>query len=246
MSSKNLSILFRKDGFSFCVLRNGEIIHSDSVEVDTEHTEFQEFKKIFDANLYLQQTYAKVDAALLTNRFNLVPEEIFESDPDAQKWLEFNAEVFENDVVQSEIAGHGARIVYAVPGDLKKLMHDRFGEVEIKNASQVFIGEITAEDDNPQVFVNVHADVIEILLLKDKKLFFYNIFDTKTREDVVYYILNTFKQLGLDPNETALYYFGWTKDHQSLKMLMNFVRHVIPGTSEPYLMQHFTEIKNTL
>lgn len=241
MSDKTLSILFRKNGFSFCVIRQGEIVHFG----EETFSEEKNLNALFSSGLYFQQKYEKVHVAILTNQFNLIPEDYFDKDPDAQKWLEFNAEVFENDEIRYEnIEGSNIKLVYALPSELGDVVQEQFGKTEIRNASAVFIESIKSDATEPQIFINVHVDVLEILITKTGKIQFYNIFETATREDVVYHILNVLKQLKLDPNSIELYYFGWNHEHEALKMLMNFVRHVMPGTSESNLMQHYTEIQN--
>ncbi|MDO5655231.1 MAG: DUF3822 family protein [Flavobacteriaceae bacterium] len=243
MSEKTLSILFRKDGFSFCILKNAELVYSGHVSVQMDAQNPLVWKEITEKHPYLGQKYQRVIASILSPQFLLIPQNIFKSDKDPQKWLEFNAEIYENDYITSApIPDHDAELIYAFPNEIKNWVKSEFGLNDLQNASLIFIKSILSESDIPQFFVNVHQDCLEILLLQKDKILFYNIFETQSREDVVYYILNVYHQLQQDTNTIELYYFGWTEDNDYLKMLMKFVRHVIPGSSDLNLMKHYTEI----
>lgn len=249
MVIKKLSILLQKGGFSFCVLKNDELLHAEKVKFDTTlDKSYNDLLKIeFSKQLYFNQDYKEIKVALLNNQFNIIPNEYFEKEKDAQKWLEFNAHVFEEDQIkETNVAHQEAKLIYAFPLELEQFLQEKFEDFKLRNASEVFVNSFQIDSDNPQVFVNVHLNQIELLIFKDAKLYFYNIFEVETKEDIVYYILNSLEQLQLDPNLIELYYFGWTLEDVALKMLMNFVRHVMPGTSNNTELSHYTEIQNLI
>ena len=241
MKDKKLSILFRKNGFSFSVWQNDELLHSDNIKTSNN----ADLEQTLNNQLLLQQTYAQVFVSILSTQFNLVPNRLFETDEDAQKWLEFNAEVYENDIVTYANISHDAKIVYAYPKELLEILNSKFGTKHIRNASEIFVKSIICESEKTQVFVNFHWDNLEVLILNKEQLLYYNIFEISCKEDVVYYILNVYKQLQLDPNVIELYYFGKPQD-EMLKMLMNFVRHVMPGVDNATLLQFYSEFKMTV
>lgn len=247
MSNKKLSILLQKGGFSFCVLNDEQLVHSAHVRF--ENTADKSYSELvsehFNKQLYLNQKYNQVSIAFLSNQFNLVPNEYFESESDPQKWLEFNADVYEDDQIQyGNLSSHDAKLVYAFPKELEEYLRKKFKDFDLKNASEIFINSFQIETEDAQAFINIHLNQIEILIFKDQKLYFYNLFDVETKEDIVYYILNTFEQLELDANSIEVYYFGWNLEEAALKMLMNFVRHVMPGTSDKTELMHYSEIQN--
>lgn len=246
MASKKLSILFTKDGFSFCVFKNGELSHVDTERfTQNELSLWDNLQNAFQANLYFQQPYDEVKVAYLGNQFNLVPNVYFQENTNAQKWLEFNAKMHKGDNVFATKSKHlPTTLVYSYPNEILVLTKEKFGVDTVSHASQIFIDSIQVETNEPQVFLNIHDNAMEIIAFKDTQLVLFNIFATETKEDVVYYVLNVLKQIDFNPNEVNLYYFGWMHDDQSLKMLMNFVRHVMPATADKQLMQNYTLIQN--
>lgn len=245
MNGKKLSILLQKNGFSFCVVQDREIIHDEFVAFSETDLHSGHLAQYFSSGLYLQQNYAEVKISVLTPDFSIVPKEFMDADKDPQKWLEFSAEIFQDDRIEtSELNNIDAELIYSYSEDISHILNEKFGHSQIESASAIFINSIVSEDEKAVFFVNLHHGCIEIMLRMDGKLLFYNIFETETREDAVYYILNAYKQLGLDPNKTELYYFGGNLGEESMKMLMNFVRHVIPGTSDLNKMNYYTEMQH--
>ena len=58
------------------------------------------------------------------------------------------------------------------------------------------------------MFLNVHEQQIELLIKKDKKLLLYNVFNTKSDEDVLYYLLFSIEQFNLNPLTLKLAFSG--------------------------------------
>lgn len=247
MATKKLSILFMKDGFSFCILKDKALIHAEKIvcEPPLNSSYYEVLNQKLQQQIYLNQTYDQIQVAYLGNQFNIIPNAYFEQDNDAQKWLEFNAEVFEGDQIQTCDLQHAeAKLVYAYPQEIAEIVKTKFNDVPVKSGSELFINSLAIVGDQAQLFLNVHPAQIEILVYKDQKLQLYNIFEISTKEDIVYYVLNGIKQLDLDPNTVEVYYFGWETEDPNLKMLMNFVRHVMPGTSEIMELKYYTETQN--
>ena len=247
MANKILSILLQKGGFSFSVLKDKQWVHAEKgqVENSVEESYVDSLLEQMNQQLYLNQSYDEIKIAYLGSQFNIVPNEYFEKEIDLQKWLEFNTEVFENDQIKlTNLDAHQAKLIYAFPFEVQNALQTKFSDFQIQSASEIFINSFQIETESPQAFINIHLKQIEILVFKHKKLYFYNIFEVETKEDIIYYILNCFKQLELDANSIEVYYFGWTLEDAALKMLMNFVRHVMPGTSERTGLMHYSEIQN--
>ena len=58
------------------------------------------------------------------------------------------------------------------------------------------------------MFVHLNTGHFEIVVIENQKLIFFNSFDYKTPEDLIYYILFTAEQLGMNPEYFALEFIG--------------------------------------
>lgn len=243
--SKHLSILISKGGFSFCVFKQGKLYHAESFPIDETIIKTDEINGVLDKNLYLNQSYEKVFVSILDERFNLVPSEIFYELNDIAHWISFNTKIEDTDELYFEVLPNlSTHICYAFSPAIVSALINKFTEVTIKNASKVFLKSISKDNEGRKLFVVKHLSEMQIAVLNGNKLEYYNFFTYKNKDEFMYYLLNTIKQLDLDPETIEVYYFGDMKqDELLLKMMMNFIRHVIPGASELDYLKNFIEIE---
>ena len=249
MNNNKLSILFEKDGFSFSVFKNSnQLSHSEFVNFDINSEMNIELilENHIKENLYLKQEYNSVDICFLNNQFNIIPNEYYIAENDKEMWISFNTEIYENDkIIDDSLDTYNAHFLYSYPHEVEAILTKYFPSYSIKNASFLFIESIKSENDEPEVFINLHDKSLEIICLKSDKLLFYNLFEVNSNNDIIYYILNIYKQLELDTNKNILYYFGKIQERENLlKMLLNFVRNVVPGIDDKSTLSNFTHYKN--
>lgn len=243
--SKKLSILFYEDGFYFTVFKNDIVTHSEMVLYSSQSTDLKE--KIDTAvaqNIYWKQEYQEVYIAVLTNDFALVPNKYFNQE-EPYNWLKFSCKEAQNFKIKSiPILNADAALVYGIPTHWEEILTEYFPHAQFRNASEKFINSIEEIEAGENIFVNLHPYCLEIIAYREQDLVFYNTFATQSREDILYYVLNTLKQLNFDPNQVKLYYFGYReKDEDKIKMLMNFVQHVMPGVSDFEHLSHYSHIE---
>ncbi|MXV39187.1 DUF3822 family protein [Flavobacteriaceae bacterium Ap0902] len=246
MTSNYMSILLEKGGLSFLVTKNKDIIENEFIAFDSNLNLADNLNQIYDQNLYLKQSYDQVRITYLAEKFILVPKPYFEEDHDSEKWLGFNTEIDEEDLILEEELhrSYNAMLLCVVPERLMDFTKSKFNTAEIRHAGIFFLNYIHDVGEKEQVFLNVHQKQFEIVVFKNQAFNLYNIFEYQTKEDIIYHLLNIMKQLKIDPNTVELYYFGITDDSATLKMMMNFIRHVIPATDDLERMQYFTLIEN--
>lgn len=227
--ANDLSILFSKDGFSFYVFNNGDLIHQESTLYTNR--EIQETSQLINLTqqkaLYWKQKYNSVNIILYSTQFNIVPNDIFSQYKEPEFWLEFNTEIFENDPVKiSPIDELKSVLVYSFASEILTSLEPFFDNYKIQHSlvpllksSQIHAGK--------RVYANLFLNSMEIMVIDDNNLILYNIYNVNTKEDFAYYILNTYKTLNLNTVENTLYYNGSDLDDY-IKMLSNFVAKIEP------------------
>ncbi len=94
--------------------------------------------------------------------------------------------------------------------------------------SQLFIKAIAnanIEKEN-KLFVNVHVQYIEVLVIHENKLQFYNTFNYDTETDFVYYILAVAEQLGIQNNANIMLYGDIANTDIAFEMLKKYAVRV--------------------
>ena len=99
--------------------------------------------------------------------------------------------------------------VYVPFTNINNYVFECFGAFEFKHASLAILQALFQQKSNKTIcYVHVSKDLMELTVLKERKLMLYNQFDFKTKEDFLYYVLFTYEQLGLDVMDVKLKLFG--------------------------------------
>jgi len=79
---------------------------------------------------------------------------------------------------------------------------------------------------NTDVHLLLHNGYVEISALKENNILFYNVFEISGTEDVLYYLLFTMEQFGLDPQVTRVAFSGEKNyDDPLIKALKKYIKH---------------------
>jgi hypothetical protein len=94
--------------------------------------------------------------------------------------------------------------------------------------------------DEDAVHVQVWGDYIDMVVIKNKSLALFNTYRCKSGNDMVYFILNAYKQLVLNPQTCSLMLSGWiVKNDNSIIQLNKFIKRMYFETLNPELKYSF-------
>jgi hypothetical protein len=165
----------------------------------------------------LLATYRKVVFGLPANGFSLVPHSLFSAGHTAG--FARLLDVKPNEKVLAQVLDDQNHIVYKVDEELISATT----KFDLKNAVFSAKGWIKAiANENPpdnNIYLNIDNQV-EFLYFKNGKIRFYNAFDFKNAEDLLYYAALVTKEVGLLPESTALILSGNIPDED------NTVKHL--------------------
>ena len=118
----------------------------------------------------------------------------------AKELLDFNIGNIENETVLTNDVLGDVKFVYSIPASFKNTLDKTFPKHDIKhfgyNSIQLFFDHFQLK--NADVFLNIHNGSIELLIKKDKQLLLYNMFNTKSDEDILYYLMFSVEQFKLN------------------------------------------------
>lgn len=147
------------------------------------------------------------------NQFStLVPLPLF-NENDKKWYLEFNQPPQKNNSVDFNVLKNvQAANVFYIPENLLFQLNNKWPEAKIFHFSTALIESLGSHykykfDDN-LLFLNVRDDSFDLIYFKNKKLFFYNLFKFRTKEDFIYFLLLAMEQLSLNPEEVQLLVSG--------------------------------------
>lgn len=224
------------NGFSFCILDEdtGEFTTIENLAFDnkitTPQNQLEFIKNEFNNNKLLAQKFDSVNVTHSNNLSSLVPKPFF-NEKNLIDYLQYNLKVLENDfIVFDRISNADIVNVYIPFVHINNYFFDKFGSFEYKHSTTVLVERLLKSYKNSSTthfFVNVEADIFQIIVIKDKKLAFLNTFSFKTKEDFIYYILFTAEQLKLNPEEFQLTFLSdIEKESELYKLVFKYVRNV--------------------
>ncbi|MCX2719952.1 DUF3822 family protein [Lentiprolixibacter aurantiacus] len=211
-----LSIQVSLNGLSFCVLDTigNAIPLSKRVDFGKQLSPYEvlkELKNLVRSEGILDYKYSDVVVIHRNTLFSLVPRDLFNSD-ELANYLKFNVKMLANDlVVYDEIPNHDLVNVYVPFVNLNNYIYDLFGEFEFKHHGTILLDSLLNfhyKGKSPICYVHLDGDQIDITVLENKNLLFYNSFTISTKEDFIYYLLFTLEQLKLDPETAKVRLFG--------------------------------------
>ncbi|NJB70436.1 hypothetical protein GGR42_000898 [Saonia flava] len=243
---KKLSIQASLNGLSFCVMDtiDNSLLLSKSVVFEKERNPYElqkELKTFLEKQNIHNANFSEVVVIHKNNLFSLVPKSLF-NENELANYLKFNAKILESDhFAHDEIEPYDIVNVYVPFVNINNYIYELFGEFEFKHNATVLIQTLLNNHSNgkdPMCYVHVSKQQMEVTIISQKKLVFYNSFVYHSKEDFIYYLLFTLEQLKLDTETTLLRMFGSIDEGDDLHSLCHhYIKNVSIYVPEniPYL-----------
>lgn len=233
-----LSIQVSLDGLSFCVLNTttNTVSHYNFFPFNDVMTPYQlldKVKRVFNSALILQSDFKKVKVIYMNELSTFVPKPLF-SDKNLADYLKFNTKVLQNDYITYDVIANNDMVnVYVPYVNINNFVFAQYGSFEYKHFATVLVENILAKAPNkeePIMYVNMQLSHFEIVVVKNRKLLFYNSFRHSNKEDYIYYLLFTAEQLNLNPDKFDLYFLGDVLEGDRIhEITYKYVRNVFFG-----------------
>ncbi len=184
----------------------------------------------FKTNELLQGKFTSVNVTHSNNLSTFVPLPFFNEDK-LNEYLQYNLKVLENEFITYDTMLSAEMVSVYIPFvHINNYLFDIFGSFEYKHSTTVLIETLLKEtltNDKTDFFVNVETGIFQIVVLKNKKVKFFNTFNFKTKEDFLYYILFTAEQLKLNPKEFQLTFLGdIEKESEIYEITYKYIKNI--------------------
>lgn len=196
----------------------------------------------------LPSGWNSVSFAVAHNKFTLIPNALFDEE-NTRSLLGFNHEIKEDEEVEvNTLHNVGAKNLFTIKKNLILSVRKQFPNVKFIHSTTSFIESVMKINKNssgkkafanfiPRTFSNmpVHKEktqnnetsFFEMVILNGKDLLFCNSFKYHSAEEIAYYILFVYEQLGLNTETVELTLSGGiekiSKEHS---LLYDYIRHV--------------------
>lgn len=234
-----LNLLFCKEGFSYCT---GDDSNSRpkvfEFSVSGPAVWETEVIREFEINLGLRRNFDRVRAGFMSSFFSLVPNEY--TDESLENLLNFSEAEFEDNRLLRSATRLGAQFVFGVSQLLTDRLNSLYSRVEYCHSGSVFIDSAPL-DDRTVVHLNSYRHNLEILVTAGGNLEFYNLFETLTGEDILFYSLYTLNKLGLDSNSVVVKTYGeMTEGLKVYEILRKYIRNLSQAQKDEVFLKNYS------
>ena len=159
----------------------------------------------------------------------LVPKNLFDEKLSLE-YLKFNSKLLKNDFAANDLIEEiGAVNVFLPFVNVNNYLIEKFGSFHYYHYSTILIKKLlkynTYKDSS--IYANVQLNYIQILIFKNKKLQYYNNFEFKEKEDILYFTLFVMEQNKINNTKTKLLLLGDINDKSdTFKLLSKFIKNI--------------------
>lgn len=236
-----ISIQLRLNGFSFVIVNpeNTELLKLSEYAFASSNGSIEsqwdilhdEVLKFLDENAFMGQKFQNARIVLDHKDFNFLPKAFYKTDQIHQQFS-FSQDIHYKHYISShEIVGSDRMIYYSIPQRINNLIQDYFEGAPIYHIDHVFQHEVLKLHKNKKrpstMYVYVSNRDFHILVMSKEEVLFQNAFNFTSKEDFIYFILLTYDQLEMNPEEDPIYLLGEISRSSALyNICWQYVRHV--------------------
>ena len=216
-----LSVQLSPDGFHFCILdaiRNKYILLRSSEPDDNKYFTPDQINEIINKDDFLTRRYKKVNIVLPSPKFTLVPTPLF--DPGKkEEYFTFNHTREEGDVILSnKIPDPDAYIVFSVGKPIFEIAIHLYPAIFFFHHTKPLLNQVSHYSKSASSYyiqIHIERDFFNLLIFHHNILKFSNSFSYRNISDILYYVLNVFRSLGISQEET-IHLSGLTEKYDDL------------------------------
>ena len=238
-----MSIRLRSDGLSFSVYNPSEKESFLYKEVSFERGRnyISSLKEIFFENEFFSWHYKNVNVICASYPYTIIPKELFQENYKTEI-LTFTTSAVEKHCLSNVLTNEHAELVFGIDDEVyefcsRSLVNPYF--VHHITPILPLLRKLSCNSLSKQLFVNLHRQSIDIIGYAQGSLIFINSFEYKQTEDIVYYVLYVWKQMGMSQQSDQLSLLGDPSACQDLnKILKDYIQYIklLGMPSEAYLL----------
>jgi hypothetical protein len=225
------------------IVKLAELAFKEPVSIASDLTDH--FLQFADEFSLTRSTFKTIYVNWLNSNFTLIPAAYYETGK-AKELLDFNVGVKENETVLVNDLKDNIKLIFSIPTELKQAIDKTFPHHQLKHfgSSSVNLFFSHFQLKNSDVFLNIHEKQVELLVKKEKALQLYNIFNCKSDEDILYYLMFSVEQFKLDPASLRLCISGNRETSDELfTAIKKYIRHLNFANSDK-IIKRKEELEN--
>lgn len=204
-----LSIQVSLNGFSFSILSSAEdkILAFKTIRLKISNSALisRRFKEWLESEEILKKPFKKVRIIVFSKHFTLVPEKYSHNNLK----LEIPKLLFEEntdlEVAENVISTLKTRLLFTLPNGLNSIVQQQIGECEIIHPVKIILNKLPKTEKENGLVLLFDTNDFYLILFNKSKVILTNSYKIANKNDALYYILTTLKQVSVALSQTELY-----------------------------------------
>jgi hypothetical protein len=227
-----LSIEVSHDALSYCLLdsiRNKFVLIRSFGAEENKSFNTNKLDDLLHNDDFLTKRYKKVHCVMPSSKFTLVPAPLY--DPGKKdEYFTFNHILEEDNVILADrTTNPDAFIVFSVSKSLSELLKSSYPAIHLHHHIKLLLDHTYSSRkslNGNYIHVHVERDFFNLIVYNNNILKFCNSFAYRNISDILYYVLNAFRNLDIKQEET-LYFSGLTEKYDDLSSSFSlYIRNI--------------------
>ena len=221
----HLAIEISEKSITYCLLNN--LTNTYCLLQSYKIESIDEISNIINNSKHLLLSFSSTSIGLINLPNTLVPKEFYNK-KNAKSIFNINSqadEVIKDDYLNSDDTIN----IYTLSNQLNETIKNYFPNAKIKSHSTILLESLLRDNTKTENFsIFLKDNIANMIFINNSKIIFQNKFEYSTNEDLLYYTLFSFQQLGISAEKISLNLFGDLEDNQ-FKLLYDYIRDINLG-----------------
>jgi len=220
------------DSVSFCLLdtlRNKYVLLRKFSTDDRKDYSAGQIRDIISTDDFLTKKYRKLNVILPAQKFTLVPAPLYDPGKKEEYFLLNHLPEDGKVLLTNKIPEPDSYIVYSLQKEINDVVTDFFAGALPVHHMKLLLSHITQvrkTGDSNYIHVHVERDFFNLIVFSGGAMKFCNTFNYRNISDIMYFVMNVFKTLGLKQEET-IHFSGMTEKYDDLSSAFSlYVRNI--------------------
>jgi hypothetical protein len=227
-----LSIQASPEGLSFCLLdsiRNKFVLFRSFGAEENKYFNADKIGELIRDDDFLSKRYRKVNCVMPSSKFTLVPAPLYDPGKKAE-YFTFNHSLGEDNIILADkTINPDAYLVFSVSRSTSELIKGYYPGVNQHHHIKILLDHTSSNRKSligNFIHVHVERDFFNLILYSNNILKFCNSFAYRNISDILYYVLNVFKNLDVKQEETV-HFSGLTEKYDDLSSTFSlYIRNI--------------------
>jgi len=224
-----LAIQVSPDGFSFCILdaiRNKFVLIRTFEPEENKYLNSDKIEELITRDDFLTKRYKKISIVMPSPKFTLVPSPLFDPAKKDEYFTFNHIQDNGNHILSNKISDPDAYIVFSVSGPIFDLLNSFYPLTHPCSHIKPLFDQISRGRKSitgNYIHIHIEREFFNLIIFNSNILKFCNTYNYRNISDILYFVLNVFRNLEIKQEET-IHFSGMTEKYDDLSS--NFAIYV--------------------